>query len=112
MTDFIFYYFHLVPFSIFAIILAIFGFQLIRFLFQWQSDNQVERLTRGARLVTKRQQVRGTNNAYTYYYVTFEFADKTRQEFRVKSTDYGQLAEGDEGELTYQGTRFVAFKRI
>ena len=29
----------------------------------------------------------------------------------VLGTEYGQLAEGDRGELAFQGTRFLSFER-
>lgn len=99
------------PFYLFAgLIVAIIAFQLFRSLGQWQSNNQAEVLEKPARLVTKRQHVWG-DHSHTDYYVTFEFMDKTRLEFKVKAETYGLLAEGDQGILTYQGTRFLDFKR-
>ena len=32
-------------------------------------------------------------------------------ELSVKSSEYGMLAEGDSGRLTFQGTRFLGFER-
>ena len=32
-------------------------------------------------------------------------------EFLVSGTEYGMLAEGDSGELTFQGTRYLNFQR-
>ena len=32
-------------------------------------------------------------------------------EFQVSGIEYGMLAEGDTGELTFQGTRYLAFER-
>lgn len=105
-----FSFFHVFTFFVVGIIL----FQLGRSLWIWQSNNQAERLERLACLVTKRQSIRGggpNSHASTTYYVTFEFEDKSRLELRVKGTIYGQLAEGDQGILTYQGTRFIEFTR-
>ena len=31
--------------------------------------------------------------------------------FLVSGTEYGMLAEGDSGELTFQGTRYLNFRR-
>lgn len=53
----------------------------------------------------------GTSHAQTTYFVTFELENKQRLEFRLKSKDYGLLAEGDIGTLTYQGTRYKGFTR-
>ncbi|MEK1831278.1 DUF2500 domain-containing protein [Priestia megaterium] len=48
----------------------------------------------------------------TTYYVTFQFESTDRSEFTVSGHEYGMLAEGDEGMLTFQGTRFWIFKGI
>ena len=34
-----------------------------------------------------------------------------RLEFTITGIEYGQLVEGDRGELTFQGTRYIAFTR-
>lgn len=47
----------------------------------------------------------------TSYFVTFEFSDKSRKEFKVKDSQYGLLSVGDQGILNYQGTRFNHFER-
>ena len=48
----------------------------------------------------------------TVYYVTFEVRGGDRLEFAVDGAEYGQLVEGDRGELTFQGTRYVSFVRL
>ena len=45
------------------------------------------------------------------YYVTFQVESNDRMEFEVSGTEYGMLAEGDSGELTFQGTRYLNFRR-
>lgn len=45
------------------------------------------------------------------YYVTFEADSGERMEFLVPSSEYGLLFEGDQGDLTFQGTRFISFIR-
>ena len=45
------------------------------------------------------------------YYVTFQMESGDRMEFQVSGIEYGMLAEGDTGELTFQGTRYLAFER-
>ena len=47
----------------------------------------------------------------TSYYVTFQVASGDRMEFHVTGVEYGQLMEGDRGELSFQGTRFLGFAR-
>ena len=34
-----------------------------------------------------------------------------RMEFAIRGTEYGLLAEGDRGKLTFQGTRYLGFQR-
>lgn len=64
---------------------------------------------------TKASQMAGTPDmppmATTDYYVTFEFSDGSRREFHMKGRLYGLVAEGDTGNLTFQGTRFLEFNR-
>jgi hypothetical protein len=45
------------------------------------------------------------------YYVTFEVASGDRMELLVPTNEYGYLIEGDRGELTFQGTRYLGFAR-
>ena len=42
---------------------------------------------------------------------TFQLESGDRMEFQVSGIEYGMLAEGDTGELTFQGTRYLAFER-
>ena len=78
------------------------------------------RVTAGAKVVSKRMQVgenRRSNDdmmhSYTYskYFVTFEFESGDRMELGVSGSEYGMLAEGDSGKLTFQGTRYLSFER-
>jgi hypothetical protein len=64
-----------------------------------------------ARVVAKRTQVSGMDMTSTWYYVTFEFENGERREFSLPGTDYGLLAEGDEGRLGFQGALFQSFVR-
>jgi hypothetical protein len=48
----------------------------------------------------------------TTYFVTFEFENAERMELAVPGEDYGLLLESDFGILTFQGTRFIGFRRI
>lgn len=47
----------------------------------------------------------------TSYFVTFEVQSGDRMELHVSAKDYGIIAEGDYGNLVFQGTRFHAFDR-
>ncbi|MWC30455.1 DUF2500 family protein [Paenibacillus sp. MMS18-CY102] len=78
------------------------------------SNQAAELLTEYCHIVSKRTRVSGgdgDSSASTSYYITFEFANRSRTEFRVTPRDYGLLAEGDYGYLTFKGTRFKGFDR-
>jgi hypothetical protein len=47
----------------------------------------------------------------SWYYATFELIDGTRRELHCSGRDYGMLAEGDRGPLTYQGDVLRSFSR-
>ena len=44
-------------------------------------------------------------------YVTFQVESGDRMELSIDGSEYGLLAEGDEGVLTLQGTRYLGFDR-
>jgi len=46
------------------------------------------------------------------YYLTFETNDHERLKFKVDHHKYAMYIEKDVGELSYQGTRLIYFKRI
>ena len=47
----------------------------------------------------------------TSYFATFQVESGDRIEFLVSGMEYGMLAEGDRGALTFQGTRYLNFRR-
>jgi hypothetical protein len=47
----------------------------------------------------------------TTYYVTFQVESGDRMEFHVGGEEYGFLVEGDFGDLSFQGTRYLGFVR-
>ena len=47
----------------------------------------------------------------TVYYATFQVESGDRMELRMSGREYGLLAEGDRGKLTFQGTRYRGFER-
>ncbi|WMJ89413.1 DUF2500 domain-containing protein [Anaerocolumna sp. MB42-C2] len=50
-------------------------------------------------------------NSSTWYYTTFQVESGDRIELEVTGSEYGLLAEGDIGKLTFQGTRYLGFVR-
>ncbi|MEK8127826.1 DUF2500 domain-containing protein [Paenibacillus filicis] len=97
-----------------AIIIGTFIFIIVKGITVWSSNNAAEQITVPCQVVAKRTEVSGgsgNSSAHTSYYVTFEFQDGRRQEFHVRSEQFGLLVEGDTGYLTYQGTRLNRFDR-
>lgn len=88
---------------------------------EWNKNNQSPRLTVFAEIVSRRVDVTyhhhmdennmWANHSSTWYYITFQVASGDRMEFLVSGKEYGMLSEGDKGELTFQGTRYLSFKR-
>ena len=44
------------------------------------------------------------------YYVSFEVANGDQMEFRVSGPEYRMMTEGNEGMLSFQGTRYLEFE--
>jgi hypothetical protein len=88
-------------------------FTFIKSVTQWNNNNHSPKLNVNARVAAKRTSVRsgGEHRAYSEYFVTFEVESGDRIEFKVSDTEYGMLVEGDNGELTFQGTRYLGFAR-
>ena len=103
----------------FVIAAAFIIITLVRGIAEWLSNSSKPVLTKRARVTGKRTHVSGSGGSThhhghtrTTYYVSFELIeDGTRHEFRVSGKEYGILCEGDEGDLTYQGTRYRGFSR-
>ena len=93
---------------VFLLILGMFIFVFVSNIARAARDRASPRLTVQARVVAKRAQVR---NHYTYYYATFEVESGDRMELSLDGEDFGLLAEGDSGELTFQGGKFLSFER-
>ena len=111
-----------VTFSIMRVIVPlmfalVFGFMivtLVRGVGEWNKNNQSPKLTVPVTVVAKRSDVHReieTMHTFTSYYVTFQVESGDRMEFEVSDMEYGMLAEGDSGELTFQGTRYLNFQR-
>ena len=97
--------------------LAVFVVVAIRGLLQWNKNNHSPKLSVAARVVSKREDVSHhtsddhMHTTYTHYYATFEVESGDRMEFELHGNEYGLLAEGDLGKLTFQGTRYLSFER-
>jgi hypothetical protein len=72
--------------------------------------------SREARIIGKRTRVsvEGMNSMLTSnaYFVTVEFTDGERAEFRTTEPDYDRLTEGDVGTLVTQGNKVCSFQRL
>lgn len=109
---------------IFILIFIMIIFTLAKGISTWHKNNNSPRLTVSARIVAKRQNTTyhnqpnagDTSGAHEYhttssttYYVTFQVESGHRIEMSVSGSEYGKLTEGDEGKLTFQGTRYLQF---
>lgn len=110
----------------FILIFTIIVFTFVKGIATWFKNNNSPRLTVSARIVAKRQNTTYNNQpnagdisgahgfhtiSSTSYYVTFQVDSGDRMELSVSGSEYGVLAEGDKGQLTFQGTRYLTFDR-
>lgn len=106
---------------VFLFIIGVFVFVAVKGLDQWNKNNHSPRLTVPATIVAKRTNVShsmnhgvghtGLSSTSTTYYVTFQVASGDRMELHINGHEYGMLAEGDYGDLSFQGTRYLGFVR-
>lgn len=111
---------------VFALVIGMFVLTAVKGIGQWNKNNQSPRLDVTATVAAKRTRVsrhQHTNagditgahgfhtTSSTSYYVTFQVESGDRMEFSVNGTEYGLLAEGDKGTLSFQGTRYLGFDR-
>ncbi|NOU72589.1 DUF2500 family protein [Paenibacillus sp. LMG 31458] len=100
--------------SVLVLIIGTFIILIIKSLMAWSSNNASPIQSLDCKVVAKRMHVSGgsgDSSASTSYYATFEFEDRRRLELRVGREQFGYIVEGDQGTLTYQGTRFKEFSR-
>ena len=118
----------------FIVVFGIIIFSIIQGISTWHKNNNSPRLTVPAVVVAKRTDVTHHHNgdvshhqhanagdmsgahgfhttSSTTYYVTFQVESGDRMELHVSGLEYGMLAEGDTGRLTFQGTRYLSFER-
>lgn len=107
---------------VFVIVIGMFIVTAIRGIGEWNKNNHSPRLTVIATAVAKRTNVShhhhgGVNEHHhhhtsTTYYVTFQVESGDRMELQVSGQEYGTVVEGDVGNLTFQGTRYLGFERF
>ena len=110
----------------FLFVFGIILYHVVKGIGTWNENNHSPRLTVLAEVVAKRMKIShhqqanagdpsGAHGFHTYartsYYVTFQVESGDRMELTVTGTEYGMLAEGDTGSLTFQGTRYLGFAR-
>ena len=106
---------------VFILVIGTFVVTAVKGISQWSKNNNSPRLTVPAVIVAKRTHVtqhhhHGTNGHHhhhtsTAYYVTFQVDSGDRIELHVDASEYGMLVEGDRGDLSFQGTRYLGFER-
>lgn len=110
-----------------ALVVIMIVVTVVRGLAQWNRNNHSPRLTVDATVVSKRMDVSHHRHANagdasgahgfhtttsTSYFVTFQVDSGDRMELCLDGREYGMLAEGDFGKLSFQGTRYLGFERI
>ena len=103
----------------FLLIFGVVVFTLIKGVSQWNKNNKEPVLNVDAVVVSKRTNTSHRSNANnnihssssTSYFITFQVQSGDRMEFHVSGNEYGMIAEGDRGNLVFQGTRFHTFDR-
>ncbi len=112
-----FFVIHRLMFTLLSLLMAgVLVFRLIQNVRQWNKDNQSPRLTVPAIVVARRDErhrhLSGNNTRYrTHYYATFQFESGDRLELELQGHEYGLIVEGDRGNLTFQGSRYLGFER-
>lgn len=99
---------------LFILFIAFFVWMIVSGVHQWSKNNASPRLTVEAEVVTKHSSFHGGgehSHASTSHYVTFQVDSGDRMELPVTGPEYGMLVEGDQGRLTFQGTRYLGFQR-
>ena len=106
---------------VFILVIGTFVVMLVKGISEWNKNNHSPRLTVPATIIAKRTNVSrhrhgGANSHHHYhtsttYYVTFQVESGDRMEFHISGQEYGVLIEGDHGNLSFQGTRYLGFER-
>lgn len=79
----------------------------------WIKNQRSPKLTVYAKIVAKRKDTDiRDGHSFTWHFITFEFESGERKEFFVGGRTYGMSVEGDCGNLSFQGSRYLGFERI
>ena len=102
---------------VFLLVTGTFVMVIVKGIGEWSKNNHSPRLTVPATVVAKRTNIsRGAGDHHhhhtsTTYYVTFQVESGDRMELRMAGHEFGMLIEGDRGNLSFQGTRYLGFER-
>ena len=106
---------------VFILVVGVFIFSIVKGISEWSHNNKQPIIPVNSIVSSKRVSVTHHNHntgenmmhnsTSTSYYVTFEFENGERMELEISGREYGLIAEGDKGVLSFQGTRFISFER-
>lgn len=106
---------------VFILVVGVFIFSIVKGISEWSHNNKQPIMPVNSIVSSKRVSVTHHNHntgenmmhnsTSTSYYVTFEFENGERMELEISGREYGLIAEGDKGVLSFQGTRFISFER-
>lgn len=99
------------------LILSMLLFVVIRSVFHWNTKTHSRRLTVTATVVAKRMDVfyRSTESgkiSSSSYYTTFQVESGDQIELSMSDEEYALLANGDYGNLRFQGMHYLGFERF
>ena len=104
-----------------AVAIGLIIFFIARGVATWVKNNNSPVETRHARAVSKRVKKSsgmtptGTDGGFITtvnetFYMTFQLDGNETAEFKVRRSVYKAHNEGEPGDLTYRGTRFISFE--
>lgn len=120
MFDFIFNLFPVIWLIMFVLIVGTIISSFVKSAKKERKNDAAPRLDVQAKVVTKRTDVSYHRHHHqnhhhtttsTHYFATFEVESGDRMELEMDGQDYGLLVEGDWGTLSFQGTRYLGFRR-
>lgn len=94
--------------------LALFFYFIIKGIGQWIENENSPVITVQATIVDMRRKTHhhhhrhGASHTHSYH-ITFQKEDGEQIELKVRRSEYRNLAIGDTGMLTHQGTRYQGF---
>ena len=106
-------------------VFILFAVILVKGVAQWSRNNNSPRLTVECVIVDRRTETTmhqtpvagdasGAHGFHTTtdttHLVTFQVESGDKLEFIVSGSEYARLAEGTQGKLTFQGTRYLGFE--